>query len=222
MKQALLDFWNPLFSVRGDFIAGAGNAEARSRLADWPAWPGGCLVLVGPEGCGKSRLAEDWAARAGARRLDPAGPDPAVARSGPVLLEDVDRGFCAEGLFHLLNLAPLGRGVLMTARSRPAAWPAELPDLRSRLNALPVAHVEATDDEILMGVLEAFLRARGIRPSADLAPYLVRRIDRSVTAARDVVERLHEASALGHRPVTRALAREILEDETENLDLFDT
>ncbi len=65
------------------------------------------------------------------------------------------------------------------------------------------------------------LRARGIRPSPDLAPYLVLRIDRSVTAARDVVERLHEASARGHRPVTRALAREILEDETENLDLFD-
>lgn len=221
MKQALLDFWNPLFSARGDFIAGAANAEARSRLADWPDWQGNCLVLVGPEGCGKSRLAEDWAARTGALRLDPLRPDAAAVRAGPVLLEDVDQGFCAEGLFHLVNLAPLGRGVLMTARSRPGAWPAQVPDLRSRLNALPVAHVEAPDDEILLGVLEDFLRARGIRPSPDLAPYLVLRIDRSVTAARDVVERLHEASARGHRPVTRALAREILEDETENLDLFD-
>ncbi|WP_333807461.1 chromosomal replication initiator DnaA [Phenylobacterium sp.] len=221
MKQALLDFWNPLFSARGEFIAGAANAEARSRLADWPDWHGNCLVLVGPEGCGKSRLAEDWAARTGARRLDPLRPDAAAVRAGPVLLEDVDQGFCAEGLFHLVNLAPLGGGVLMTARSRPAAWPAQVPDLRSRLNALPVAHVEAPDDEILLGVLEDFLRARGIRPAPDLAPYLVLRIDRSVTAARDVVERLHEASARAHRPVTRALAREILEDETENLDLFD-
>jgi hypothetical protein len=36
-----------------------------------------------------------------------------------------------------------------------------------------------------------------------------------------VVERLHEASGQDHRPVTRALAREILDDVTENLDLFD-
>ncbi|MFM8821326.1 MAG: chromosomal replication initiator DnaA [Phenylobacterium sp.] len=222
MTQALLDVWNPLFDARGDFIAGAGNAGARARLDAWPRWPGGALVLVGPEGCGKSRLAETWAARAGARRLDPRAPDLAAARQAPVLLEDVDRGFCAEGLFHLLNLAPAGQGVLLTARTRPAAWPAALPDLRSRFNALETALVEAMDDEILTGVLESFLRARGIRPPPDLAPYLIRRIDRSAPAARDMVERLHEASARDLRPVTRALARELLDDAAENLDLFES
>jgi chromosomal replication initiation ATPase DnaA len=138
-----------------------------------------------------------------------------------VLLEDVDRGACDEGLFHLINLAPVSGGLLMTARTPPAAWTTRLPDLRSRLNALEAVEIEVLDDAVLEGVLEAVLRARGIRPSPDLAPYLVRRIDRSVAAARDVVERLHEASGQDHRPVTRALAREILDDVTENLDLFD-
>ena len=221
MSQALLDLWNPLFDARGGFVEAAGNRIARRRLEAWPDWSAGCLVLVGPEGCGKSRLAEAWLERSGGLALDPLRPDTAAARSLPVLLEDVDRGACDEGLFHLINLAPVSGGLLMTARTPPAAWTARLPDLRSRLNALEAVQIEVLDDAVLEGVLEAFLRARGIRPSPDLAPYLVRRIDRSVAAARDVVEQLHEASARDHRPVTRALAREILGDVTENLDLFD-
>lgn len=41
MTQALLDFWNPLFAARGEFVAGPGNAEARARLEAWPRWPAG-------------------------------------------------------------------------------------------------------------------------------------------------------------------------------------
>ena len=221
MRQALFDFWDPLFRARGEFVVSSGNAGALARLSAWPAWSAGCLVLVGPEGCGKSRLAEDWLERSGALALDPMRPDMESARARPVLLEDVDRGLCEEGLFHLINLAPVSGGLLMTARTPPASWPVRLPDLRSRLRAMEAAVIEGMDDEVLAQVIADFLRARGIRPSADLAPYLVRRIDRSVSAARDVVERLHEASGPDHRPVSRALAREILGDETENLDLFD-
>ena len=51
--------------------------------------------------------------------------------------------------------------------------------------------------------------------------FLVRRIERSPVAARDVVARLDEAAGPEHRPVTRALARQILETETDSGDLLD-
>ncbi|HKP79919.1 MAG TPA: chromosomal replication initiator DnaA, partial [Phenylobacterium sp.] len=41
----------------GDFARGPSNAEALAAVEAWPAWRDGCLVLVGPEGAGKSHLA---------------------------------------------------------------------------------------------------------------------------------------------------------------------
>ena len=132
----------------------------------------------------------------------------------------------AEGLirafstyFHLVNLAAReGGGLLLTARTRPSAWPTDLPDLRSRLNALPVAEIDPPDDAQLRAVLEQLFKARHIKPDEDLYPYLLTRMERSVTAARILAARMDEAAAARGRAINRALARELLD---EAADLFE-
>ncbi len=201
-----------LRSGRSDFVVSPANAEALGAVDAWPAWPGGALCLVGPAGSGKSHLAAIWVARTGAVAWD------GRTSQGPVLLEDADRRGSEEVLFHLLNRAAEGHGLLLTARARPAGWPAHLPDLRSRLNALAVAEIEEPDDLVLSGVLARLFAERSITPPEDLIPYLVKRIERSVPQARAVVEQLDEEAAALHRPVTRALAREVLEAAGEVSD----
>jgi chromosomal replication initiation ATPase DnaA len=191
-------------------------------LDAWPRWPGGCLALVGPEGVGKTHLARAWAEDARAVVLDRAKPEVAAAAGRPALLEDVDQGMEDEALFHLINQAAQdGAGLLLTARRPPAAWAAELADLRSRLNALMVAEIAPPDDEVLSGVLKTFFRERNIRPHEDVYPYLLRRMERSIPGAREIVRRLDETEDGVMRPISRVLARRILEGDTENLDLFE-
>lgn len=195
-----------------DFVRGPSNADAAAAVEAWPAWRDGCLALVGPKGAGKSHLAHAWAEAAGALVVDPEAPDVIAAAGRPVLLEDADRGVSTEGLFHLINLAARpGGGLLLTARTLPATWPTALPDLRSRLNALPVAEIEPPDDEVLEGVLRRFFRDRNIRPPEAVYPYLLARMGRSIPDAAEVVRRLDEAGDEGFRPVTRVLARQILD-----------
>ena len=208
--------------TRDAFISGPSNAQAVTALDAWPRWPGGALVLVGPEGVGKTHLARAWAAQAKAVILDRENPAVAAAAGRPVLLEDVDQGADAEALFHLINLAAHdGASLLLTARKAPATWTAELPDLRSRLNALMVAEIAPPDDEVLLGVLRKFFRERNIRPHDDVYPYLLRRMERSIPGAQEIVRRLDETEDGQMRPISRVLAREILEADTENLDLFE-
>ena len=221
-RQLRLGLRRPTAHTRDSFIRGASNAEAITAIDAWPRWPGGTLALAGPEGVGKTHLARAWAASAKAAVLDREALDVAAAAGRPALLEDVDRGVDPEALFHLINLAAQeGASLLLTARLTPTAWPAELPDLRSRLNALMVAEIAPPDDEVLGGVLKTFFRERNIRPHDDVYPYLLRRMERSIPGAREIVRRLDETEDGQMRPVSRVLAREILEDGSENLDLFE-
>jgi chromosomal replication initiation ATPase DnaA len=225
-RQLRLELRRPASWRREAFIVSPANESAVRAVDAWPNWHGGCLALIGPEGSGKTHLARAWAASAGASVLQ-AGDVASVLgldhlRGKPVLFEDADRGAPDEGLFHLINMAGAdGGGLLLTARIAPSAWPTALLDLRSRLNALPVAELPPPDDVILEGVLTKLFRERNIKPADDLIPYLLRRIERSVPRAQEIVARLDEIADAEQRPVSRTLARQILEIDGATRDLFD-
>jgi chromosomal replication initiation ATPase DnaA len=210
---------------REAFIVSPTNAEAIRAIDAWPSWFGGCLALVGPPSSGKTHLGLAWAGAVGAAVMsaeDTARADLAPLQRRPILLEDADRGVADETLFHLINMAGQGGGgLLLTARFAPQTWSASLPDLRSRLNAMPVAELAPPDDVVLEGLLDNFFRERNITPTDDIIPYLLKRIERSAASARDIVDRLDEASVAEHRPVTRALARQFFENEGERLDIIE-
>jgi chromosomal replication initiation ATPase DnaA len=220
-RQLRLSLGRPQAYARDEFVVGGSNAHAAAMIDAWPAWHGGTLALVGPEGSGKTHLAQAWAKAAGAVVLDRAAPDLDARADRPALIEDVDQGVPDETLFHLINLAARAGGLLLTARKVPALWATKLPDLRSRLNALPVAEIEPPDDVVLEGVLRKFFRARNIRPPEEVYSYLLRRMGRSIPDAEEIVRRLDEAGDEGFKPVTRVLARQILEGDSQNLDLFE-
>lgn len=208
----------PAFSA-AEFVTGPSNAGAVARVEGWRGWPGCALVLAGPPGVGKSHLAAVWAGEARAVRLDADTPSARFPEPGrAALVEDADRGADDHTLFHLINRALRGEGaLLLTARTLPASWPAALPDLRSRLNALAVEELAEPDDALFEALLVRFFRERSVRPSAELLRYLGRRVERSAAAARAVVERLDAASA--HGRIGLGLARAVLGDE--QLELLD-
>jgi chromosomal replication initiation ATPase DnaA len=208
---------------REDFIASASNAEAADAVDAWPNWLGGALTLVGPEGSGKTHLAAAWAEAHGGRFLETdAGQRISLSELGgqPVAVDDADQ-VDDETMFHLINLAAAeGFGLLLTSRVWPRAWSCTLPDLRSRLNALRVVPLQEPDDVVLRGVLDRFFRQRLIVPPDDLLDYLVKRIERSVPKARDVVGLIDEAASAEARGVTVALARKVLDEEAASGELF--
>jgi chromosomal replication initiation ATPase DnaA len=201
---------------RDDFLEGPANAAGLVLVDSWPEWPNRIMLLVGPEGSGKSHLAAIWAEHAGARSTTAhaltAEAVPGALATGALVVEDLKPAdFDERALFHLMNLAREdGAFVLITAREPPSAFQIELRDLRSRLRAAPMVSLLPPDDQLFRALVVKFCADRQLAVDETVVSYLATRIERSYAAARQAVELLDtEALRLG-RPVTRALAAELL------------
>lgn len=203
---------------RDNFMEGSANAQALALIDAWPDWPNRVMMLVGPEGSGKSHLASIWAAEAGARvaaaHTLTAADVPNELATGALVVDGLDpSSFDERALFHLLNLARQDEAyVLMTGRTLPSVFPVQLHDLRSRLRAVPVVTLTPPDDQLFRALIVKFCADRQMTVDESVVSYLAARIERSFAAARQVVELLDGEALRQRRPVTRALAAEVLKD----------
>ena len=208
-----------------DFLVSPSNEAAFNRIEAWPAWLDPILVLIGPESSGKSHLAAVWALKARSWTIKAAditmGRVPHLVSNGALVIEDADQGVDEHALFHLLNASREKRGfVVITARKMPDLWGLKILDLVSRLRLAPSVTIEQPDEALLQAVLVKLFVDRQLVVDTALIGTLTKRIDRSIAAARQAVERLdREALAQGRR-VNRGLALDLFrENPTDPLEV---
>lgn len=197
-----------------DFLASECNRAALAWIERWPDWPGRCLALYGPAQSGKSHLARLWAGRGGGRlvqgpSLDGLHPSELAALPG-VAVDDADAA-PERALLHLHNCCrETGAFLLIVAREPPSRWAIALPDLASRLRAMPVAAIKPPDDALLAALLVKHFADRQIRVAPAVIGFAVRRIERSFAAAASLVEALDRAALGAGRSIGIALVRRVL------------
>ena len=216
-RQLVLDLPHRPALGSEDFLVSAANEIAVGLIERWPDWPHPALLVVGPPRSGKSHLANVWRARSGApTALAAAAIDDSavhlVGGGGALVIEDIDRGIGNERvLFHLLNLAREHGGSLLLTSGRPAGeLEIALPDLRSRLRALPQALIDEPDPMLLKAVLVKLFADRQLAVEPPVIEHLALHMERSFAAATRLVEEIDRRALAARRRVTRALATEVL------------
>lgn len=214
-RQMALDLGHRAALGREDFLVAPGNRDAVAWIDLWPDWPAPGLVLYGPEASGKTHLAHVWRARSGARLLrveEVTGEAPAIlGEARAVVIEGLERGGDERALFHLYNYVAAERGSLLLTATVPAPrWPLRLPDLRSRVAALPAVALGAPDDALIEAVMVKQFSDRQLRVAPEVIAYLLPRLERSLASVRRIVDALDAAALAERRPVTVPLARDVL------------
>lgn len=215
--QLVLDLPHRAALGAEDFLVSGANAAAVDLVDRWPDWALASALVVGPERSGKSHLAHVWRLRSkappavAAASLDDAAIE-ALTGTGALVVEDLDRGIGNEQtLFHLLNAAREHRAhMLLTSARPPGALDVALPDLRSRLRALPVVAIQPPDEELLKAVMVKLFADRQLAVDPLVIEHLSRHMERSFATATELVARIDQRALATKRRVTRALATEIL------------
>jgi DnaA regulatory inactivator Hda len=220
-RQLPLGLGHAAAMTRADFLVGDANREAIALIDAWPAWPAPVVVLVGPEGSGKSHLAAVWRSASAATATEAAAVRSTdvetLVAAGAVAVEDLHAGPLDEpALFHLINRArEHGVALLFTSRLAPASLGVALPDLASRLRSAHGVRLGAPDDELLRRVLVKLFADRQLALDPQVIDYLAVRMERSLAAAAAVVDVLDRTALAEGRPITRPFAAAALADRPD-------
>jgi len=201
-----------------DFLRGAGNEEAFDLIERWPDWPYSMVLMHGAKGCGKTHLAHVFSGRAkatfiAAHRVGSAPADHLLTGNHAWVLDGIEEVTDAPALAQLINhVRARGDYLLMTARHAAPELPFCLPDLSSRLRALPSVALGAPDDALLMGLLAKQFADRQLRIAPDILRLAVQHIERSYDAAQAFVRALDRMSLARGCAISTAFVREALKN----------
>jgi chromosomal replication initiation ATPase DnaA len=210
---------------RSDFFVSPANAAAVALVDRWPNWASYGAVLCGAPGSGKTHLAEVFAERSHAAKMEAADlrtegiPELLVAPA--MIVENISDGrFDESAMFHLLNsVRQEKKTVLLTSRIEPSKLNVTLPDLRSRLRALPSVRILAPDDELLRAVLLKNFYDRQLAVSELVLDYIIHRMPRSLDAARETVAAIDTAAMAERAEISRPFVVRVM-SRMVNPELF--
>ena len=225
LTQETFDFPQRTYMERDDFIVSECNEAAFKAIDLWPEWMFFALWLFGPKGCGKSHLGNLFAEKVMAHTGKPQSvqiiraeniasyqPEKIFEESPCIIVENITEDINNEAMFHLYNqYRNNGGNILFLSEKSPSRMNFSLPDLSSRLRAVPTIEILQPSDEMLNMLLLKLFSDRQLKVSAEVLRYALSNMTRSFVFAQKLVAEADRVSLIKKSPISINVIKDALE-----------
>ena len=225
LTQETFDFPQRTYMERDDFIVSECNEAAFKAIDLWPEWMFFALWLFGPKGCGKSHLGNLFAEKVMAHTGKPQSvqiiraeniasyqPEKIFEESPCIIVENITEDINNEAMFHLYNqYRNNGGNILFLSEKSPSRMNFSLPDLSSRLRAVPTIEILQPSDEMLNMLLLNLFSDRQLKVSAEVLRYALSNMTRSFVFAQKLVAEADRVSLIKKSPISINVIKDALE-----------
>jgi chromosomal replication initiation ATPase DnaA len=218
-KQSAFAFDWPQAMQPDNFIVSECNRAAYDSITDARRWPGSCLIIQGDPASGKTHLCQVFAQAYNAVKLNPENlGQPHWQRHRAYIADDVDRLIgqdmaSEEALFHLYNAAKANDDRLLLTTTKPlGSLEFLLPDLRSRLLSSHSVALDLPDEHLLKSLYTKLFADRQMIVKPEVIDYMIKRTERTFSAAQDLVQQLDQWALATGKPVTIPVVGKFLKD----------
>ena len=215
-KQFVLERLNCLYRSDeiDEFILGSNNHQAHDRITtELHNWHSGSLLLLGDSGSGKTHLSQIWRKLHNAIQIEHGDyslfEQVSDYNKQPLLCEDIESCDDHEFLFHLINHCQENRiHLLLTARCMIDTM---IDDLSSRLDALDKVVIEEPSVELLRIIMIKSFSDRQIKVDVQVLDYIIKRVERSFSAVKKLIQRIDHTSLHKGGNITISLVKSIMD-----------
>ena len=168
------------------------NQEAYTWINNWPLNNqcnfiniqfSNAIMIFGEENSGKTHLSNIWQSKNDADLItlvDISKKHPAdlVNSNRKYVIEDLHNAVNKEKIMHIMNIAREKNSYLLfTSRLSPFDMKIKLPDLRSRLNSIPVLETKFLSDEPLYQLVKSKFYSLQLRISDSIIDFLINKTE---------------------------------------------
>jgi chromosomal replication initiation ATPase DnaA len=199
MNQLIFKFPFKTNYFEEDFYVSANNFEAYKLIEAWPNWSSKFINIFGPNGCGKTHLANIFKKKISSFYIKASEVNndslPLIKAKECFIIDEYQNNVEEKLFYSILNQCYLSNQYIIINSLKPIqSFQVMLNDLKSRFNTFVNISIDLPTDELIKVIISKNFSDKQVKIDNKLLEFILKNIDRSYEGIFELIEKLDSLS----------------------------